>query len=642
MEKMKAALTIDSMESTPDSAVSPPGTFRETQYGWLVLAVVWLASAVYLGVHLRVGWVPADPGMLAQMASRVLRGQVPHRDFVEVYTGGLTYLNALALRLFGMNFFSMRIPLFLFFLAWVPSAYWIARRFAGPLGAGAVTVLGVAWSLPNYPEAMPSWYNLFFATWGVLALFRYSEMERRRWLWMAGLCCGFSFLFKISGIYFVAACLLFFVYREQLQDREDVESSKLRGLGYRLFVTAGMLVFLAILTNLVAARPSAEELVHFVFPAACLVAFLLAKAWREPSSPSVGRLGKLFSMGWPFGCGMLIPVAVFLGWFFHENALGAWFHGTFVLAGVHLLWGARNGMPILATTVGLAPAILVLLLAGDSAASTRRLARFGAPVVLAGLLVAAWRSAALYSLIGFSVPLLVVALAVATPFCLWANERGDRARREQVFLIVTAAVTWALVQFPESMPLYFCYVAPLVALALFGLVSTRRQYDRVAAGSLIVFYLAFAVWLHTPGYFQMMRKKPLHSVSLRPLSLPRSGHLLVKAKEAAEYERLIGLVRSHARSRYIYAGPDSPEVYFLSGEWNPTGTIWDFLDRDFLDVPARTQRILESIDRHRVNLVVIKEGQIDSGPLPGSLVFALDKQFPRSAHVGHFEVRWKP
>ena len=65
--------------------------------------------------------------------------------------------------------------LFAVFLAWVPAVFYIASRFVRPLAAGGITLLAVAWSLPNYSAAMPSWYNLFLATFGVAALFRFLE-----------------------------------------------------------------------------------------------------------------------------------------------------------------------------------------------------------------------------------------------------------------------------------------------------------------------------------------------------------------------------------------------------------------------------------------------------------------------------------
>ena len=79
---------------------------------------------------------------------------MPHRDFPEIYTGGLSYWNALALRLFGIRLSSLRLMLFLSFLAFVPAVFAIASRFGSPLRSGLITLLAVAWSVPNYFVAM--------------------------------------------------------------------------------------------------------------------------------------------------------------------------------------------------------------------------------------------------------------------------------------------------------------------------------------------------------------------------------------------------------------------------------------------------------------------------------------------------------
>src|SRR2546427_11417424 len=54
---------------------------------WLILIVVWGISGIYEGRHLKRGWVPHDEGAFAQSADRVLHGELPHRDYTEVYTG---------------------------------------------------------------------------------------------------------------------------------------------------------------------------------------------------------------------------------------------------------------------------------------------------------------------------------------------------------------------------------------------------------------------------------------------------------------------------------------------------------------------------------------------------------------------------
>src|ERR1700678_101932 len=94
-----------------------------------VLLLTWMLSVGWLGIHLNRGWVPHDDGMLAQTGERVLNGQLPHRDFDDVYTGGLSYLNAAAFKIFGLNLMSLRIMLLIFFAMWVPAVYFCASRF---------------------------------------------------------------------------------------------------------------------------------------------------------------------------------------------------------------------------------------------------------------------------------------------------------------------------------------------------------------------------------------------------------------------------------------------------------------------------------------------------------------------------------
>lgn len=629
--------------STGDRLISPgpPTPFRETRYGWLTLAIVWAASVAYMAAHLHKGLIPSDAGMLAEMAARVLRGQLPYRGFIEVYTGGLTYLNAFALRLFGMNFFSMRIPLFLFFLGWVPSVYFLARRFAGPFLAGAVTVLAVVWSVPNYPEAMPSWYNLFFTTWGVLALIRYTEGNKKRWLWIAGVCAGLSFLVKIAGLYFVAAALLFFVFRERTLTRFAGQKTGRKGLPYRIFVTGGLVAFLVLLADVVAVRPKTGEFFQFVLPSACIVAFLLWEEWRQPSTASGERFRRLFAMGLPFLVGAALPVAAFLAWYVRQGALRPWLEGMLVLSSRHLIWAGYDAISFVGLSV-LIPVLLVVIAAFDPRPSMHRLARYGSPALLFVLLLASWRWFGLYVLLGCSPPLLVVLAALVAPFCLRPGPDLRPLKRQEVFLIVVTAVVFALIQYPYSMLLYFYYVAPLLVLALLALWSVKRAGEKVALSSVFGFYLAFALVLGTPGFFVAVGVPPYQPPDLRTFALKRAGGILVPAKRAAEYEDLVRLIRRHAHGKYIYATPDCPQVYFLSGFRNPTRTIYEFLAPDFLNPIGREDRVMRDLQAHGVNLVVLAPpNPQNSGPVPAGLRAALDSRYPDSAMAGKFEVRWR-
>src|SRR5439155_514423 len=83
-----------------------------------------------------------------------LHGELPHRDYIEIYTGGLAYLHSFAFRYLGETFATPRIVLFAIFLAWFPVFYWIAGRFVSDWIAAGVTLLAIAWSLPNYSAAV--------------------------------------------------------------------------------------------------------------------------------------------------------------------------------------------------------------------------------------------------------------------------------------------------------------------------------------------------------------------------------------------------------------------------------------------------------------------------------------------------------
>ena len=119
----------------------------------------------------------------------MLAGQVPHRDFDDIYTGALAYLHA-AFFAIGSHrrrrcAFRVRVRAA---LGRRDVCDRTALRAAGRRGIAGDTAL--VWSVPNYPASLPSWFNLFFATFGTLALLRGLETGRRRWLfsraWRAG------------------------------------------------------------------------------------------------------------------------------------------------------------------------------------------------------------------------------------------------------------------------------------------------------------------------------------------------------------------------------------------------------------------------------------------------------------------------
>jgi hypothetical protein len=656
----------------PQPGMRSSGSRRDNPLRWLaILLVVWCASAIYEGTHLKRGWVPWDAGAYAQSAGRVLDGQLPHRDFTEVYTGGLTYLNAAAIRVFGENLAAERLMMFAFFLAWVPAFYRIASQFCRDWVAGALVLLAVAWSVPNYSEAVPSWYNLFFATWGVAALLAYLKRPHWKWLALAGACGGLSFLAKSVGLCYVSGVLLFFVFREQSITRTAVHAATAEGraLGerkpamnmshalwrrlnwYSAFVIASLAIFLALLVRLVSELGGSGETILFIVPSVALSVVLLwneveLRGARRSGRSSSKRFADLLLMEVPFYAGVAAPILIFLAPYVHAHAMGVLLHDLFGQASTRILMA--YDFPD--NTVTIIPAIFlaVMLIWG---ARLRGKARSIVVACAGGLLACGMICAPFnydaYIGVWAAAYWMIPILAVVGSFLLMHSARfrssrfADRlpnaAEGERIFLLLAVTALCSLVEFPFSSPIYFCYVAPLAILTLAALLQPFPRVSRAMLAVLYAAFLVFMVFEVTPGFIYLMGFRYGPDAQKVALRLPRAGGLRVDAESAAVYGQLIPLIRAHAGDGDIYAGPDSPEVYFLARYANQTPATYDFLG----DAARERQRILRLIANPRVHVMVVNGKPALSALLDETLREEIAQQFPNGEMVGNFEVRWR-
>ena len=632
-------LPVDTSAPQP---VSMSSTRQRNLTWWLVLLLVWASSALYTAKLLKRGWVPHDEGTIGQSAERVLDGQLPHRDFDDPYTGGLSYLNALAFRLLGTNSASPRIVLFLFFLGFVPAMYAIASRFASPLGAGGVTLLSVAWSLPNYTAAVPSWYGLFFAVFGTGAVLRYLETDRRYWLFLAGLCGGLSFLFKLSGIYFIAAVLLLLVFRE-LCTSPEVQRGTLAGERiYSIFLKASFAVFIAALFNLIRPNFSVAGVIEFGLPGVALVALCLSRDWKRAPAASARRFGTLFQILLPFAVGVALPIVIFLVPYIRSGSLSDFFRGVFLLPTRRFGYAARIPTDFGLNRIIAISVFTVLLVAAAYLRKplgwpTRALLLLGLALVLIG----STRSSGLYEFAWDPLPTLIPFTVLAGALLLGRPKNFcalSAMRQQQIMLLLSVAALCSLIQVPFTIAVYFCYVAPLLVLALLALFSTRPRSSRFILASLLVFYIAFAVFRSTPTFLSQMGIQYLPDGQTYHINLARAGGLRVYPEQGHEYDQLIPLVQEHAAgSSFVYCAPDCPEVSFLAGLRDPTRTLFDFFD----EPAGHTQRVLRAIDSHGVKVVAILTVPDFSKPMPADLRTALRERFPEYTRIGRFEARWR-
>jgi hypothetical protein len=625
----------DALSSGGDTGLRPH--LQRGYSRWIVPCLVVVACTLILAVRLRDGFIPADDPVQAHAAERVLDGDRPHVDFHDTYTGGLSYLNALALWLFGVRLLSLRVMLLLFFIPWVAAFWYIADKITSPTGASLLTLLAALWSVPLYPSPLPSWYNLYFATFGAAALLRYSDTRRTRWVFAAGLFAGISFLAKISGLYLLAGMMLFLLFDEQhADDTADVHGWDATGAIFSSVISLSLVAFVTALYWLVQRRVSISEIYHFVVPGASIACLLLMREWHKPRSPVVVRLRRLAARLIPLVTGAAIPVGIFLAPYAFSGTMSEWYLGVFVSPAARL--DRAFYPPIHAIGAACSLPLLGLLLLNQHLRQPR--ARLIALLLVCLSLVGVVGLALFYP--GFARWVWVsaaTAIPVITIFGVTTLLQGslETERSLRIMLFISLTALCSLVQFPFSGPFYFCYVVPLAILTFASLAQAGFcGGDRSLLYPLPIAYLLFVILVVMPNQVYG-RGLSLDPVAQKTFVLPRAAGIRGETQTVEIYQQVVTEISKHAGKAPIWAGPDAAGIYFLAGHRNPTTILWEV----FSGVDSKPETILASLDSAGVRTIVINHLTNVSGPPAPSLVEELQNRFPESMSIGCFEIRWR-
>lgn len=599
------------------------------------LGVAWLAAAAWVAVRLDQGWVPHDDGSFAQSAVRVLDGELPHREFAELYTGGLTFLNAGVFRLFGENLIWLRVPMFVLFLAFVPCCYAIARRFVAAPVALLTTAFAVAWSVPVYPAAVPSWYLLFFSCLGAYCVIRHFETRGSWWLFAAGLFGGLAISFKIVGIWFIVAVLLALVAAEQASNARAAGRRHRIGR-YQALVITGSLGTLVLVLAVLSSHLGGAELVNLLLPVAalCSVPVLAERALDGPAART--RLRSLGRRVLPFAAGVAVPVGAVVLPYVIAGAVPDLIEGVFVAPRSRLDYSYVS-MP------GPAAVLWGLPVVGAFAARyyvprARRAIDLSAAIVLVVLLATAGTSRS-YLLLWHTARALAPLVVVLGAFALARRHEttGDPARRLSLQLLLLVAGFGSLVQFPFGAPVYFCYTAPLLALAAVALVSSANAGRGLMPLALLLSYVLFGLLF--------LDRASLSTLGIGFQADPQTvildddrASIRVTPSDRELYRRTAELLERHSSGRYVFAGPDAPELYVLSRRENPTRSLFDFIDTTD---SARGASLLRTLRERGVTVIAINLRPDFSDPLEAATVRRLGALYPSHARVGRFDVRWQ-
>ncbi|MCW5890580.1 MAG: hypothetical protein KIT14_08510 [bacterium] len=209
---------------------------------WLAGALLALAATAYLafGLHLGLEWI--DEGHIVYPAWRVARGELPYRDFQQLYGPSVFVLNGALLRLFGEELAVVRAGLLAVKLLLGALVFVLARDVAGRGLALAVTAAFVViWGTPiwvfNAPYA--NHYALACQLLAVAVLLRGRARPLVAAL-VAGVLVGVGMTFKQTAGVFAAVTVALFLLAP---DRTQGEPAWRRLLWWAaVLATAGVVV----------------------------------------------------------------------------------------------------------------------------------------------------------------------------------------------------------------------------------------------------------------------------------------------------------------------------------------------------------------------------------------------------------------
>ena len=596
--------------SSQQTTADKPPAIRSYRIALLVTLAV---TTIYLSTMRNHGWIAHDEGLLALSADRVLAGETPHIDFQDPYTGGLSYWHAQVFRVLGTSLTSLRTILVAVAVLAVIAWFLIVARFLRPVSASVVTLLCLVWSFPNYFAALPSWYNLMFASWTIWAILKYSDQLKPRFLVLAACAIGLSILCKITGVYALAATFFAVLFIHLNQDPASYASAKhSKYNSWQLMIGAGLLgiTYCTLLFLLVGGRVSISNLALFCIPGTILMIVVFRQsqiAKTHSTSVSQLRLHTLLIIAV-----VHVVLVVFYYGYFNRGAMAELLYGVIMLPTARLS-EATFSPPSpnwLLLTVPLG-----LLIYYDRRILKAAKTPVIITVVVIGTMLIALGGIDLVYRIAFRSGYILLPVIVTVGSTILIKSRKDfisKAIRNRIFILLMFAASLSLIQFPYSSGIYFCYASPFLILAFAAIVARTKKYDRQLWGSVAALAGIFAVvWVNfsnprTVGVFHQQASE------IVTLDLPRGG-LKISTVGYDEIKPTIDYIRKHSQpNEYILAGPDCPQFYFLANRKNPTPQFYDLFQASVIrggrgkgDITTVEQELKAVIENRDIKLVVI-------------------------------------
>ena len=479
-----------------------------------------ITAAILIYFHDRFWW-PPDDGAYGYIAERILAGDVLNRDVQDIHMGHVSFLNALAFKLFGHQLVSLRLPLVAAGMVQACIIFMLFRP-RGMMLAMTAAISLTALSFVQFLNPTAHWYSLFLIILIIACLTGISRDNRWR-LFVVGFLLITLLLFRqLSGVIAGIGVMAFLLY-EAPRGATGLNS---------VFARALMTIMFMGLAGYLLAKADLPAILLFGVGPLLILALGCFKATVD-NRYIARQLPALIAGG-------LVAALPLVAYHIHHGSLGIWYSDT-VVSALTLTDFAFIDRPgyLLYAIIGLRQAIAL-----ESFAT-----------IVNGLFWA-------------SIVLTAPALGILVLIDLNRREGAEPAPHALPFL----AVFYGLVSVHYQIPIYLFYTVGLSLAGLIWMLAGNSTQQRAIVGVCAVLLSAVALYYHAAQPLSRGLIGTLEGVrtELAPGdALGRLG-LSIETNDIKVYRHIADLVKREVRAdQTILALPVNPEIYFLTNRRSP-------------------------------------------------------------------------